>query len=78
MPLLIRFSAESATIRRLVLSDEGFRCVVEDYLLAHNALQNLRRQTPSKAETIEEYRTILRDLEAEINKSLIRAREEST
>jgi uncharacterized protein (UPF0262 family) len=78
MPVLVRFSAESATIRRLVLSDEWFRSMVEDYLLAHNTLDALQKQRPSKPETIEEYSMLLRDLEGEISKYLIRLRGESS
>jgi uncharacterized protein (UPF0262 family) len=74
MPVLMRFSADSATIRRLVLSDEGFRTIVEDYLLAHATLHTMQKQMPSKPETIEEYMMLLRDLEGEINKYLTRWR----
>lgn len=77
MPILLRFSADSADIRRLVAEDEGFRCLAEDYLLAHSTLYDLQQQRPSKAETVEEYVMLLRDLEDEISKFLIRSREGS-
>lgn len=77
MPILMRFSAESAAIRRLVHSDEGFRGMVEDYLLAHKTLRNLQKQRPSQPQTIEEYAMLLRDIEGEISKFLARSRRES-
>lgn len=76
MPILMRFPSESAAIRRLVVEDETFRCLTEDYLLAYNTLQNVQKQRPSKTETIEEYAMILRDLEGEINLCLVRSRGE--
>jgi hypothetical protein len=77
MPILMRFSSESATIRRLVIEDEGFCCLAEDYLLAHKTLQALKNQAAPKPDTIEEYTAILRDLEVEISKFLARARREN-
>jgi hypothetical protein len=74
MPILMRFSAESTIIRRLVLNDEGFRCMVEDYLLAHNRLSSLHKQVPPDPESIEDYATLLRDLEGEITIYLMRLR----
>jgi hypothetical protein len=74
MPILLRFSSESAAIRQLVVEDEAFRGLAEDYLLAHNILQNLQKQRPAKTETIEEYAMLLRDLEGDINKYLARWR----
>lgn len=74
MPVLLRFPSESASIRRLVVEDEAFRCLAEDYLLANNTLHHLQKQRPSKTETIEEYAMILQDLEAEISKFLTRTR----
>ena len=70
-PILLRFPSESATIRRLLLKDEGFRCLAEDYLLAHKTLEAFRNHAASKKETIEEYAAILRDLEQEINRFLV-------
>ena len=76
MPILMRFSAESATIRRLVSTDESFGCLVEDYLLAHNILYNLRNRGRSKPEPVEEHAMILKDLEGEISRFLRQRREE--
>jgi hypothetical protein len=76
MPLLMRFSADSAAIRRLTASDEAFRGIVEDYLLAHKTLAALQRQVPARPERIQEYATLLRDLESEINKCLVASRRE--
>jgi hypothetical protein len=77
MPILLRFSSESADIRRLVVEDETFRGLAEDYLLAQNTLQNLRNRRPLKTEMIEEYTMLLRDLEGDIRKYLTRSRGES-
>jgi hypothetical protein len=74
MPILLRFASESAIIRRLVVKDEAFRCLAEDYLLAHNTLIHMQKQMPSKTETIEEYAMILQDLEGEISNYLTRSR----
>lgn len=74
MPILLRFSSQSAAIRRLVSEDEGFRCLADDYLLAHKTLRSLQKQVPSRPEAIEEYAMLLRDLEGEIDKFLMRLR----
>lgn len=71
MPILLRFPSDSAVIRRLVLEDEGFRILAEDYLLAHNTLLRLKKQAEPKAEFIQEYAMILRDLEGDISRFLI-------
>jgi hypothetical protein len=70
MPILLRFSGKSAMIRRLVAEDEGFRCLAEDYLLAHNTLRRLENQPSGNTDRIAEYKAILRDLEDDIDKFL--------
>jgi hypothetical protein len=74
MPILLRFPADSAAIRRLVIEDEGFRCLAEDYLLALNALQSFKNKKPPDRETAEEYSSILLDLEEDIRHFLISTR----
>lgn len=74
MPILLRFAADSAIIRRLVVEDEGFRCLAEDYLLAHKTQRNLHNQTPRRRDSIQEYSGILRELEKEIKNFLAQSR----
>lgn len=74
-PILSRFAADSVAIMKLVGEDEGFRSLVEDYILTLNTLRRLRHQTPPNRSTIAEYASILRDLEAEVTTYLSRRRE---
>ena len=63
MPLLMRFSADSATIRRLMLCDEGFRTLGDDYVVAPTTLHNLQKPVAPTPETVSEYVTRLRELD---------------
>ena len=76
-PILLRFAADSALIRRLVAEDEGFRSLVEDYILTLNTLRRLKNLKPAKQNAITEYTSVLQDLEQEITTCLSRSRNAS-
>jgi hypothetical protein len=76
-PILVRFAADSALITQMVAEDEGFRCLIEDCVLAHNTLRRLKHQKPRNQATITEYETILQDLEDEVSINLSRRRGET-
>jgi hypothetical protein len=65
--VLARFPAEARLIRHLFLADRAFRSACEDYRLAQDGLaafEQLSAATPRRE--VEEYRTLVRELEAEI------------
>jgi hypothetical protein len=69
-----RFPDRGATVRRLYLSNELFRAVCEDFALSLASLQcfEARPDAPVRPE-IDDYRTLLRELEDELNEYLIAA-----
>jgi hypothetical protein len=71
-PLLARFASESAMIRRLALSDQAFRGIVEDFLLAHVTLSDLKRQPVAERAKIKEYADLVDQLEQDVRKYLAR------
>jgi hypothetical protein len=71
-PLLARFATESALVRRLALSDETFRGIAEDFLLAHHTLSALKRQPVAQHATIKEYADLIEQLEQDLRKHLAR------
>jgi hypothetical protein len=71
-PLLSRFGSESALIRRLAVSDETFRGIAEDFLLAHDTLSDLKRQPVAQHGKIKEYADLVNQLEQDARKHLAR------
>ena len=71
-PLLARFASESALIRRLAVSDETFRGIAEDFLLAHGTLSDLKRQPIAQHGKIKEYADLVNQLEQDVRKHLAR------
>jgi len=62
-------------IPRLVLRNDAFRTICEDYGIALEALKGLEiRNHPTDLEKIVEYRALIRDLEREIREALARIR----
>jgi hypothetical protein len=60
-------------IPRLVLRDDAFRTICEDYGMALEALRGLEiRNHPLDLEKIVEYRALIRDLERELRDELSR------
>jgi hypothetical protein len=60
-------------IPRLVLRDDAFRTICEDYGMALEALKGLEiRNHPVDLEKIVEYRALIRDLERELREELSR------
>jgi hypothetical protein len=60
-------------IPRLVLRDDAFRTICEDYGMALEALKGLEiRNHPMDLEKIVEYRALIRDLERELREELLR------
>jgi hypothetical protein len=61
-------------IPRLVLRDDAFRAICEDYGMALEALKGLEiRNHPMDLEKIVEYRVLIRDLERELREELSRS-----
>jgi hypothetical protein len=77
-PLLARFATESALIRRLALSDETFRGIAEDFLLAHHTLSALKRQPVAQHARIKEYADLVAQLEQDLRKHLARLNPEAS
>jgi hypothetical protein len=71
-PLLSRFASQSALIRRLALSDETFRDMAEDFLLAHSTLSKLKLQPVAEHAKIREYVDLMDQLEQDVRKYLSR------
>jgi hypothetical protein len=62
-------------IPRLLLCNDAFRTICEDYGIALEALRGLEiRNHPTDLEKIVEYRALIRDLEQEIRDALSRTR----
>ena len=76
-PLLARFASESALIRRLALSDEIFRGIAEDFLLAHHTLSGFKRQPVAQHARIKEYTELLDQLEQDLRTHLARSNPEA-
>lgn len=69
------FPERAEEISRLVLRDDAFRTICEDYGLALEALRGLEiRNQAMDLEKIVEYRGLIRDLEREIREALCRGR----
>lgn len=73
--VLARFPHCAPLIRRLVVADESFWSVCEDYALARATLAKLqaRPQDDQDAEKVAEYVALVADLEREITEALRRA-----
>ena len=70
--VFMRFPNSAAHIRRLVLADEGFRCLCEDFALAKATLSKLERSEPAEKYVREtaDYQVLISDLEREIAEAL--------
>jgi hypothetical protein len=69
------FPERAEEIPRLVLANDAFRTICEDYGMALEALKGLEvRNHPLDLEKIVEYRALIRDLEREIRDELSRTR----
>ena len=70
-----RFPAAAARLRRLALADPGFRELCEEYGLARQSLARFEAR-PDAAERPEvtDYRSVIAELEGEIDRSLREAR----
>jgi hypothetical protein len=70
-----RFPEAAARLRRLALADPGFRDLCEDYGLARESLARFEAR-PDAAERpeIREYRSVIAELEGEIDRFLKEAR----
>jgi hypothetical protein len=66
-----RFPEAAATVRRLALNDPAFRDICEEYALAQQSLAGFEAR-PDAAERPEigEYRTVISELEGEIDRRL--------
>lgn len=68
---IARFPGAAATLRRLVLTDPLFREICEEYALAQQSLASFEAR-PDAAERPEigDYRTVIAELEDEIDRFL--------
>jgi hypothetical protein len=69
-----RFPGQAALLRRLVLKDQAFRSLCEDYALARASLAGFEAR-PDAAERPEvgDYRSVIAELESEIARFLTAA-----
>jgi len=68
---IARFPETAATLRRLALSDPGFREICEEYGLAQKSLAGFEaRPDASERPEIGDYRTVIAELEGEIDRCL--------
>ena len=66
-----RFPEAAAALRRLALNDPEFREICEEYALAQRSLAGFEaRPDASKRPEIVEYRTLIAELESEIDRFL--------
>jgi hypothetical protein len=73
--LVARFPSEETLLTKLVETDDGFRMMCEDLLLAATTLNNLEElQKAQELPRIAEYRQLVRELSSEVTKALERAR----
>jgi hypothetical protein len=69
-----RFPDRGATVRRLYLSNEGFRAACEDFALSLASLRRFQARPDSAIRPeVDDYRTLLRELEDELSDYLIAA-----
>jgi hypothetical protein len=72
-----RFPEAAARLRRLALADPGFRDLCEDYGLARETLARFEaRPDAAQRPEVPEYRSIVAELECEIDRCLREARPE--
>ncbi len=65
------FPSHADEIQRLVFSNDAFRTLCEDYGMAIEALERLElRNHPLDLEKIIEYRTLIRELETDLQNEL--------
>ncbi len=73
-----RFPGRSAGIRRLYLKDERFRAICEEYALSWASLRRFEeRPDGCRRPEVEDYRTIIGELEDEIRACLASDQEQS-
>ena len=71
-----RFPEAAARLRRLALADPGFRDLCEDYGLARESLARFEaRPDAAQRPEVTEYRSIVAELEGEIDRFLREARQ---
>lgn len=69
-----RFPERVQTVRLLYLRDERFRAICEDFTLAISALQRFeQRPDASLRPEVDDYRTLVRELEEELRVHLMAA-----
>jgi hypothetical protein len=74
--VLHRFPLQAPAVRRLALRDPEFRALCEDYALATASLAGFEaRRDACERPEIAEYRTVLAELEAEILRCVLTARD---
>jgi hypothetical protein len=75
-PVLARFPANALLIRQLVLADQGFRSVCEDYALARETLTRFEAlpDAEKKPAEVADYVSVIAALEDEIAADIRNAR----
>jgi hypothetical protein len=69
-----RFPEQMEMVRRLYLSDEQFRSICEDFSLSVDSLRRFERRPDAHLRPeVDDYRTLLRELEDEIRSYLAAA-----
>ena len=71
--IIARYPGDGTLIRRLLLKDETFRGVCEEYLLARASLSWFEANAASRPEVVE-FRSLVPSLESEIEVLLRQAR----
>jgi hypothetical protein len=70
-----RFPAEAARLRRLALAQRAFRELCEEYALALESLARFEaRADAAERSEVEDYRTVIAELEREIDRYLNEAK----
>ena len=74
--VLERFPECAVLARRLYLGDERFRSICEDFALAHKSLRNFEERADADLRPeIDDYRSLIKELEEELQKYLAAAAE---
>ena len=70
-----RFPEAAAILRELALTDPGFREICADYALAQQSLDSFKARTDAaERPEIGDYRTVIAELESEIDRFVQEAR----
>ena len=74
--VLHRFAADAEVVSRLILEDETFRALCEDYALTKNTLRRFEATNRAQdASKIADYFEVLLDLEHDIAKLIAKAKQ---